>query len=223
MFKLVIFDLDGVITDTAEYHYLAWKQLAKKLEIDIDREFNEQLKGVSRMDSIERILQKHNMDKAFNEDEKMALAEEKNELYQSLIENITPDDILPGILELLKWIKGENILIALGSASKNGPKIIEMLNVSEWIDYIVDPSTVAASKPAPDLFLAAAEHFKVQPEDCIVVEDALSGVQAALSGKMYVIGVGDKNILISANHVVTSTDMLIEVFKEVLHTKQKEA
>lgn len=216
MFKLVIFDLDGVITDTAEYHYLAWKQLAKKLGIEIDRTFNEQLKGVSRMDSLERILQKNNMEKAFNQEEKIALATEKNDLYQSLIENITPNDVLPGVLELLQWIKGRNIHIALGSASKNGPKIIEKLNVSQWIDYIVDPSTVVASKPAPDLFLAAAHYFNIQPEECVVVEDALSGVQAAVSGKMYVIGVGDPNILKSANKVVDKTDMLLTVFKEII-------
>lgn len=216
MFKLVIFDLDGVITDTAEYHYLAWKELAKKVKIDLDREFNEQLKGVSRMDSLERILQKNNMEETYNEAEKASLAEEKNELYQTFIENITPNDVLPGILELLRWIKEKNIHIALGSASKNGPKIIEKLNVNEWIDYIVDPSTVAASKPAPDLFLAAAEHFNIKPEECIVVEDAVSGIQAALSGKMYVIGVGNKDILKGANKVAADTNKLLDIFKEVI-------
>lgn len=216
MFKLVIFDLDGVITDTAEYHYLAWKELAKNLNIDIDRHFNEQLKGVSRMDSLERILQKNNMENRFSEEEKMDFAHEKNELYQSYIEDITPKDVLPGILELLEWIKGKDLKIALGSASKNGPKIIEKLGVKHWIDYIVDPSTVEASKPAPDLFLAAAKHFGVLPEQCIVVEDALSGVQAAISGKMYVIGVGDKNILHEANDVAARTDLLLPIFKEII-------
>jgi beta-phosphoglucomutase len=216
VYKLVIFDLDGVVTDTAEYHYLAWKQLANKIGIDIDREFNEQLKGVGRIDSLERILATQNLNNVYNNEAKNALADEKNEYYLGLINQMTPEDILPGIIDLLTWLKENGVHIALGSASRNAPTIVDKLGVTQWFDYIVNPDSVKLGKPAPDLFLKAAMHFDIEPERCIVVEDATSGIQAAKDGYMYAVGVGDKDVLYLADQVVESTDLLLRVFEKLI-------
>lgn len=216
MYKLIIFDLDGVITDTAKYHFLAWKYLTNKIGIDIDWEFNEQLKGVGRMDSLERILKYNNISNKFNEEEKQKLSDEKNNYYISLIDNMTPDDILPGIIELINWLKEKGLIIALGSASKNAPRIIEHLGITKLLDYIVNPNSVKHGKPAPDLFLKAANYYNVIPEECIVIEDALSGIQAAKAANMYAIGVGDKDILFNADQVVETTNLLLDLFKKLI-------
>lgn len=217
MYKLIIFDLDGVITDTAEYHYLAWKELANGIGLHMDREFNEHLKGVSRMDSLERILKYNNLSSNYTAQSKQKLVDDKNDYYLSLIKNITPKDILPGIMELLNWLKNKQLTIALGSASKNAPKILEYLEITGYFDYVVNPDSVIRGKPEPDLFLQAANYYNIKAEECIVVEDALSGVQAAKSANMYVIGVGDKEILIGSNQVVEKTELLLDVFIKLIH------
>lgn len=207
-FEAVIFDLDGVITDTAEYHYLAWKQLGEELGIPFDREFNETLKGISRMDSLDRILALGNRQNDFTQQEKEELATRKNAHYVELIKNITPNDLLPGITELLKQLKEANIKIAMASASKNAFKVTESLGIMDYFDHIVDAAMVVHSKPNPEVFLKAAEAIRVSPGNCIGIEDAAAGVTAINDASMFSIGIGDEQVLGHANVVLPSTSQL---------------
>ncbi|MCP8968873.1 beta-phosphoglucomutase [Ectobacillus ponti] len=200
-----IFDLDGVITDTAEYHYLAWKQLGGELGIPFDREFNEQLKGVSRMESLERILALGNRQHDFTAEEKEALATKKNEHYKELITKITPADVLPGITEFLRAIRAHGLRIGMASASKNAFVVVDRLGVQEYFDHIVDAATVANSKPHPEVFLRAAEVLGVPAEACIGVEDAEAGVEAIKAAGMFAVGVGTKEAMAKADVVVAGT------------------
>lgn len=219
MIEAFIFDLDGVITDTAEYHYLAWKELANKIDIEIDREFNETLKGISRMESLERILIHGNKQNDFTIEEKNIMANDKNMYYVSLIENITPEDILPGISELLDNIKSNNIKIGLASASKNAVMVLNNLKLINYFDFIADASKCKNSKPAPDIFLMALKGLNVEAKNCIGIEDAYSGIEAINASGMYSVGVGDKEILKNANLVVEDTtylefDTLMDMFNK---------
>ncbi|GAA0356788.1 beta-phosphoglucomutase [Bacillus horti] len=214
-----IFDLDGVITDTAEYHYLAWKALAEELDIPFDRAFNEQLKGVSRTDSLELILERGNKQQDYSDVQKEQFASKKNEHYVTLIEQISPQDILPGIKELIDDIKKEGIAIGLASASKNALSVLESLGLRESFDTIVDAGKVAQGKPHPEIFLTAAEQLHVDPAHCIGVEDAASGVTAIKGAGMFAVAVGDGSILSHADYIVHSTDQLdfqtiIRLYKE---------
>lgn len=191
MFKGVLFDLDGVITDTAEYHFLAWKKLADDLGISIDREFNERLKGVSREDSLTLILEHGNKQDDINTEQFSQLAKEKNENYVEMIQAISPKDIYPGILELLTDLKNNGIKIALASASKNGPLLLDKMEISHFFDAIVDPASLAAGKPAPDIFLAAASAVDIDIKEAIGIEDAAAGVQAIKASGALPIGVGE--------------------------------
>lgn len=189
MFKAVLFDLDGVITDTAEYHYRAWRALAEEIGIKgVNRAFNEKLKGVSREDSLKKILALGN--KRVSASEFKALAARKNENYVQMIQEVTPDDIYPGISNLLTDLREEGIKIALASASKNGPFLLEKMGLTPAFDAIADPAAVAASKPAPDIFIAAAEAVRVNPVDAIGLEDSLAGIQAIKAAGALPIGVG---------------------------------
>jgi beta-phosphoglucomutase len=206
--KAVIFDLDGVITDTAHYHYIAWKNLANTLDIEVDLAFNEQLKGISRMESLERILEKGGRTTAFTSAEKMDLATKKNDEYIQLLENVDKKDVLPGILDLLKELKENNIKVAIASASKNAPMILEKLGVMTYIDAIADPEAVKSGKPAPDIFLEAARLIDVQPFEAIGVEDATAGVTAILAAGMKAVAVGTSPEIIcsGANLIVPTTN-----------------
>jgi hypothetical glycosyl hydrolase len=201
-----IFDLDGVITDTAEYHYKAWKDLADKYDLYFDRDLNEALRGVSRLDSIQLILD-HNGSDIENET-KIKWSNEKNDIYVQLIENITPEDLLPGVESLLKDLKDRDIRIALGSASKNARAVIEKLEIKDYFEVIGDGHSVQNSKPAPDIFIYAANELKVKVENCVVVEDAEAGVQAAISANMKTIGIGDENRVGKANFVFESPEYI---------------
>jgi beta-phosphoglucomutase len=198
MFKAVLFDLDGVITDTAEYHYLAWKKLADEIGIRIDREFNEQLKGVSREDSLTRILNHGGQAGQFGNyspEEFAELAARKNDNYVEMIQAVSPDDVYPGILDLLKDLKASGFKIALASASKNGPFLLERMQLTEYFDAIANPAEVAASKPAPDIFIAAAHGVGVLPEEAVGIEDAQAGIQAIKASGALPVGVGDPAVL----------------------------
>lgn len=202
--QLFIFDLDGVITDTAEYHFLAWKVLADKFNLKFDREMNEKLRGVSRIESLNIIIEVNNMN--ISEETKNEWATLKNDLYVELINEITPKDLLTGVKELLEDLKNRKIKIALGSASKNAKPVIEKLGIAEYFDVIGDGFSVENSKPAPDIFLHVAEELNINPENCIVVEDAEAGIDAAISAGMKTIGIGPKERLGKADYIYSSIE-----------------
>ena len=186
--EAVIFDLDGVIVTTDDYHYEAWKKIADQENIYFDREINERLRGVSRMESLEIILEKSS--KIYNEEEKIELATRKNDYYKNLLENLTKEDILPGILETLNFLENKKIKTAIGSSSKNTIFILNKIGLIDKFDAIVDGTMIKNSKPAPEVFLQAAEKVGIKAEKCLVVEDADAGVEAGKRAGMRVLGVG---------------------------------
>ena len=206
--KAVIFDLDGVITDTAEYHYLAWKRLGEELGIPFNREFNEKLKGVSRLESLELILNHGNRQNDFTPEEKERLANKKNAHYMELIQQVTPEDVLPGILLFLEELREAKIKIAMASASKNAFTVTQSLGIMEYFDHIVDAATVAKSKPDPEVFLKAAQAIEVAPEYCVGIEDAAAGVTAIKEAGMFAVGIGDEKVLAEADVVYSTTEEL---------------
>lgn len=214
--KAVLFDLDGVITDTAIYHYQAWKEMACKLGIEIDEEFNEQLKGVSRMDSLQLILEKGGLGNRYSESEKEKMANDKNIVYKQMIEKVSPSDLLPGITVLLKDLKAKGILIGLASASQNGPVILDRLEVTHYFNTIVNPAELRAGKPDPEIFVKGAQQLGVNPKDCVGVEDAAAGVQAINGAGMVSVAIGNQTTLAAANSVVPSTeDVTADLLKKV--------
>ncbi len=200
MIKACIFDLDGVIVDTARYHFIAWKALAEELGFEFTEEHNERLKGVSRMESLDILLEIGGID--LPGEKKEELAQKKNEHYRSLITKMTPDEILPGAMEFIKQVKDNNILTAVGSASKNTMTILDRLDLTSWFEAIVDGTKISKAKPNPEVFLKAAEELNTPPAQCVVFEDAKAGVEAALAGGMKCIGIGSPDILKEANLVV---------------------
>jgi len=210
--KACIFDLDGVIVDTAKYHFMAWKRLADELNIPFTENDNEQLKGVSRTTSLEIILRKGN--KVYSDTEKQAMAMKKNEWYLVYCSTINETEILPGIKPFLDALKVNHILIGLGSASKNALLILDKLNLTSYFDAIVDGNKITEAKPNPMVFLKAATELNVEPMEAIVFEDAEAGVEAAIRGGFYAIGIGDPEILGKANLVLRSTN---EIGMELLN------
>lgn len=206
--KAVIFDLDGVITDSAKYHFQAWKMLAGRLQIPFDESYNENLKGVSRMESLELLLKNGGMQNAFTAEEKEALAAEKNELYKELIKQITPADILPGVLEFIKELKLHNIKTAVASVSKNADFLLTQLQVKSYFDYVCDPAQIQNHKPDPEIFLVAAKGLGVDPANCIGIEDAEAGIQAINTAGMFSVGVGSAEKMTQAKLILTGTDRL---------------
>jgi beta-phosphoglucomutase len=186
--KAVIFDLDGVIVSTDEYHYRAWKRMADEEGIDFDRTINESLRGISRMESLEIVLERAS--KSYTTTEKAELARRKNEYYKQLLNQLTPADILPGVMPVLEQLKREGIKIAVGSSSKNTPVILEKIGLDRYFDAVADGNQITHSKPDPEVFLLAAAKLQIRPEDCVVVEDAAAGIDAAVTGKMKAVAVG---------------------------------
>jgi beta-phosphoglucomutase len=201
-----IFDLDGVIVDTAKYHFLAWKRLAGKLGINFLEKDNELLKGVSRMDSLEIILQIGNM--KLSDYQKQEYANLKNKWYVDYISTMTPDEILPGSIEFINELRRADIRVAVGSASKNTPMILERVGIIELFDAVADGNVVFKAKPDPEVFLKAAEMVGIAPLNCIVFEDAIAGVQAALNAGMMCIGVGLPEVLTEAHFVVSGLNKM---------------
>lgn len=200
MIKACIFDLDGVIVDTAKYHYVAWRKMANELGFDFTEEENEQLKGISRMDSLNLILSWGGI--LLSEERKLDLATQKNNWYLEYIEQMQSDEILGGVVALFKELQEQNIKIALGSASKNARKIIEKIGMLEDFDAIVDGTQTEKGKPDPEVFLKGAAALNVAPSECIVFEDAEKGVQAALTGGFFAVGIGEESILGKAHLVL---------------------
>lgn len=197
--KAFIFDLDGVIVDTAKYHFLAWKKLAGSIGVDFTEHQNEQLKGVSRVKSLEKILAWGN--KTISEVEFANLMALKNTDYLTYIDKMDEGEILPDVSKTLDFLRDKKQHIALGSASKNARMILEKVNILHKFDVIVDGNDVTKGKPDPEVFLKAAQHLIVRPEHCIVFEDAVAGIQAANYAGMISIGIGDKITLHEADYV----------------------
>ena len=188
MIKGFIFDLDGVITDTAELHYDAWKKLADEMGWEFDRDVNEKLRGISRMDSIKVIMDHNGL--SLDENTIVELATKKNDIYVNSLDGMTQEDYLPGARELLTHLRSEGFSVALGSASKNANKVLQQLKATHYFDVIGDGNSVSKSKPAPDIFLFASEKLGLRPENCIVFEDAEKGIDAAKAGNFHSVGIG---------------------------------
>ncbi len=207
-----IFDLDGVIVDTAVYHYKAWKRLANELGFDFSEEDNEKLKGVSRMRSLQLILQWGGVQKTEAEQEDLAAM--KNEWYVEMINKMTPAEILPGAKEFLETCRNAGLKTALGSASKNSSTILKKVDLEHCFDDIIDGNHVNKPKPDPEVFLKGAEALGIQPGHCVVFEDAIAGVEAAHNGGMKAVGVGSPQVLAKADMVISGlNEMTLEKLK----------
>lgn len=200
--KACLFDMDGVIVDTAKYHFHAWARLADSLGVPFTEEQNEQLKGVSRVDSLEKILAWGNLQ--LNNAKKLELMELKNKWYLDFVATVTPQEMLPGTLVLLQSLQVHGIKIGLGSSSKNSILILEKLGIMPYFDTIVDGNKITLSKPNPEVFLRGAQELGFEPNEIIVFEDALSGVEAAKTGGFYCIGIGSADVLTKADQVVAN-------------------
>ena len=188
--KGIIFDLDGVICFTDEYHYLAWKEMADGLGIYFDRVINNRLRGVSRMESLEIILERYE-GSPLSQGDKEALAAKKNEIYRGLLGQMSPRDLSEEVKTTLDTLRGRGLKLAIGSSSKNAPFILERIGLAGYFDAVSDGNNITHSKPDPEVFLKAAEMLGIAPEDCLVVEDAVAGAQAGHAGGFRVACVGD--------------------------------
>lgn len=207
--EAILFDLDGVITDTAHYHYLAWKKTADALGISIDEKFNEQLKGINRVESLQRILAygQKQVDEATFE----RLLYEKNEDYKQLIQQVTHKDILPGILSFLDQLAEHGIKTAIASVSKNAPTILKGLGIIHRFNVIVDPDTVKEGKPAPDIFLEAARLLETPIENCIGIEDAEAGIEALVDAGIFAVGIGGQGLADKGAQLVLKTTEALDL------------
>lgn len=209
-YKGIIFDLDGVICHTDKYHYQAWKKLADKLGIYFDQEINNRLRGVSRMESFDIILEKYHGQ--MSQEDKVRYAAEKNDLYRELLKNMTTDDLDPQVKETLDTLRSRGLLLAIGSSSKNAGFILERLGLDGYFDAVSDGNNISRSKPDPEVFLKAAEYLDLQPQDCLVVEDAQSGLEAAIAGNIDCAAIGDAVKCNKANYnLETFSDLLLAV------------
>ena len=210
--RACIFDLDGVLVDTAKYHFIAWRNLAAKLGVEFSEHDNEQLKGLSRDASLDYILNKGKIIASTQDRE--AWKEEKNSEYLSLVMQMNEDETLPNVKELLNELKTNGVKLALGSASKNAELILERVNIKHYFDVVIDGNKTSRSKPDPEVFLLGAQALQCEPNDCIVFEDALNGIKAAKSGGFFAIGIGDAEVLVEADIVL---DSLVSVNFEMLN------
>ncbi|WP_149242608.1 beta-phosphoglucomutase [Dyadobacter sp. 32] len=199
-----LFDLDGVIVDTAKYHYQAWRKLANDLGFDLSLEQNELLKGISRMESLDIILSIGKV--SLTEEQKISYATEKNTLYLELCQQMTPDDTLPGVRPFLEELKASSIRIGLGSASKNARVILERIDMLSYFETIVDGNRITKGKPDPEVFLIGANDLNADHAQCVVFEDAVAGIQAAKAAGMFAVGIGEASVL-------TEADIVVEGFK----------
>jgi beta-phosphoglucomutase len=201
MLKACLFDLDGVIVDTARYHYVAWREIAEELGFVFTEEDNEKLKGVSRIRSLEILLEIGGISLA--DESKTLLARKKNSLYLQYVLKMRPDEVLPGAKEFLTDCRNNNLGIGLGSASKNATTLLNLLQITHLFDAIIDGNKVTKAKPDPEVFLTGARELGVLPQNCVVFEDAEAGIEAAIAANMFSVGIGDRVILKKANFVVS--------------------
>ena len=202
-FSAVIFDLDGVITDTSEYHYLAWKRLADELGIGFGREDNDRLRGVSRMRSLEIIFEVGNREMP-EKAEAERLAAKKNEWYKEYLSGMSPNDLLPGARRVIETVRAAGVKTALGSASKNAPTVLKRLKITDLFDATVDGNDVGRAKPDPEVFLLGARKLGVEPSLCVVAEDAGAGIEAAIRARMFPLGIGTADGVEKAELIVPS-------------------
>lgn len=207
----VIFDLDGVICFTDEYHYLAWKEMADGMGIYFDREINNRLRGVSRMESLEIILERYEGPE-LTDTEKQALAERKNDLYRTLLGQMSPQNLSSEVKETLDALRKKGMKLAIGSSSKNAPFILERIGLSNYFDAVADGNCITRSKPAPEVFLKAAEYLGLSPEDCLVVEDAVAGAEAGHAGGFAVACVGNASRAGAGDHNLENISQLLNLF-----------
>lgn len=208
MLRGLIFDLDGVITNSAVYHLAAWKNLAKEIGIILPEEAGDQLRGRSRMDSLNWILKYGHKEDNFSEEEKEVLAEKKNEAYREAVKQMTKKDILPGIEQLLEDAQKQNLKLALASASKNAPLILKQLGLDEVFKTRVDPATLHHGKPDPEIYEKAQEMLGLKADEVISFEDAPVGVESIKAAGQFAVGIGDPQVLKGADYVVGSTSAL---------------
>ena len=214
MIKAIIFDLDGVIVDTARYHFLAWKRLADELGIPFTETDNERLKGVSRMRSMEILLEIGGI--TMSETEKEKLANRKNTWFVDYVERMLPEEIYPGVKPLLEKLRQRGIQVALASSSKNAKTVIQLLHIQELFEVVVDGTMIVHSKPDPEIFLLAAMRLGIPPKECLVVEDAEAGVEAAHAAGMRCLGIGSPEQLFKAEKVISKTgDFTMEMLHEI--------
>lgn len=210
--KALIFDLDGVICFTDHFHYLAWKQMADELGIYFDEEINNRLRGVSRMDSLEIILERYEGE-PLSIEQKEELAAKKNEIYKKLLEDMTPKDASDEVRETLKELRSRGYRLSLGSSSKNAKFILEKIDLLDAFDAISDGTNITKSKPDPEVFLKAAEFLKVDPTECLVVEDAFAGIDAAKAGNMLAAGIGDARDYAKTDYKLDTFSDLLKIAK----------
>jgi len=216
LLEAVIFDMDGVLTETSKQHYLAWKHLAKDLNFEITDKINEQVKGISRLESLNIVLSAGNMVDKYTATEKVQLADKKNLIYQSLIKEFTKKNLADGALLLLKALRENGVKIALASVSKNAQFLLEAMEIKDYFDVVVDPREVMHGKPAPDIFITAAQKLGVEPRNCIGIEDAFAGVEAIKRAGMKPIGIGNKKVLYNSDTVFDNlTEINIDVLRNM--------
>ena len=208
--KGIIFDLDGVICFTDEYHYLAWKEMADGMGIYFDREINNRLRGVSRMASLEIILERYS-GPSLSADEKESLATKKNDIYRGLLGRMTPADLSDEVKQTLDSLRAKGLKLAIGSSSKNAPFILDRIGLSGYFDAISDGNNISNSKPDPEVFLKAAQYLGLEPEHCLVVEDAVAGAQAGHAGGFSVACVGDAAQELAGDHNLTHFAQLLDL------------
>lgn len=215
--KACIFDLDGVIVDTAKYHFLAWQNLGRRLGFEFEERHNERLKGVSRKRSLEILLSVGGLSHKYSVNDRARMESEKNAEYLAYVAKMTPEEILPGVVSFLMELRDAGIGVGLGSASRNARTILEQVGITSLFDIIVDGTVVTKAKPDPEIFLRAAYLLDVEPQNCVVFEDAVAGVDAAQAAGMKCIGVGDHEILKDANMVVGGfQNLTYDSFKHII-------
>ena len=211
MIKGIIFDLDGVLTTTDHFHYLAWKQMADEEGIYFDQTINNRLRGVSRMDSLNIILEKASKD--YSLEEKCKLAEKKNTIYQTLLTNLAKLDEDSEVIKVLKYLKSLKYLMAIASSSKNTNFIVDQIGIREYFDVIVDGNMITKSKPDPEVFLKAKDQLKLEVNECLVIEDATSGIEAAIKGGFITCGIGEASKMKECQYPLTTLSDLLNILQ----------